>query len=173
MNADGTVVDASGNRYRVGDGFLMQVPSSETTNALTNLGEANQLSNNNVLSNFSSNPAPGFSGVYNPETGQFIAYPSGNTLMADGSVPTNLVDQFGGHGPVNQTLSDLLNVAPTSNFGFSFTVESDNTISMGFNSRTVNPFNPLGDGTRTVPSVYQQQIINTVQNATGLPVTTR
>jgi hypothetical protein len=108
--------------------------------------------------------------VYNPESGRFLAYPSGETLMADGTTPMNLVDRYGGHGPVNNAFSQLLGVEPTSNFGFSFTVETDSTISLGFNSRTVNPYNPLGNGTRTVPIEYQQQIINAVQDATGLPV---
>ncbi|HSC76234.1 MAG TPA: hypothetical protein VLB90_08365 [Pseudomonadales bacterium] len=143
------------------------VGRSETANALSNLGEAYPINNGNVLKDFA--PQPGFSAVYNPESGRFLAYPSGETLMADGAVPTNLVDQFGGHAPVNESFSKLLGVEPTSNFGFSFTVESDG-ISMGFNSGMVNPRNPLGNGTRAVPVEYQQQIIDAVQNATGITV---
>jgi hypothetical protein len=90
--------------------------------------------------------------------------------MADGSVPTNLVDQRGGHFGVNAAFSELLGVERTSNFGFSFTVESDETISMGFNSGMVNPYNPLSMGSRTVPTAYQQAIMDAVQNATGIPV---
>lgn len=90
--------------------------------------------------------------------------------MADGSVPANLVSQYGGHQAVNDAFSQLLGVKPTSNFGFSFTVEADGALSMGFNSGMINPYNPLGNGTRLVQLTYQHQITDAVRNATGMVV---
>lgn len=80
------------------------------------------------------------------------------------------MSQFGGHADVNKAFSALLGVKPTSNFGFSFTVEADGKIAMGFNSGMPNPHNPLGNGTRTVPPEFQSKIINAVENATCKPV---
>jgi len=142
--------------------------TSETTGALTNLGDANAVTNGSMLNKFG--PKPGFSGVYNPESGRFLAYPSGETVMADGSKPVNLVEQFGGHRAVNQTLSDLLDVNPRSNLGFSFVTESDGTVSIGFNSGSVNINSLAGNGTRTVPLQYQQPIADALQKAMGLKV---
>jgi hypothetical protein len=142
--------------------------TSETTGALSNLGDANAVTNGSMLNGFG--PKPGFSGIYNPESGRFLAYPSGETVMADGSKPVNLVDQFGGHRAVNQTLSDLLDVNPRSNLGFSFVAESDGTVSIGFNSGSVNINSLAGNGTRTVPLQYQQPIADALQKAMGLKV---
>jgi hypothetical protein len=138
--------------------------TGETTNAFSNIGVGYSANNATALRDFP--PGSGFSGVFNPGTGQFLAYPSGDTRLADGSVPANIVRQYGGHGQVNAVFSRLLRVDPTTNLGFVMTLESDGTISMRFRSRSVNLANPSFQGD-VVPRAQQEQIKRAIEAATG------
>jgi hypothetical protein len=60
----------------------------------------------------------GFSGAYDPKSGKFLAYPSGNTRLKDGSIPENLVDRMGGHKATNEALSGVLGEHTSNRLGF-------------------------------------------------------
>jgi hypothetical protein len=141
--------------------------SSELTNSFSNLGEGFSQDNAAALQEFG--PGSAFSGIYSPETGRFLAYPSEGTLLADGTVPENLVPRRGGHMLVNAAFSDLVGMDPTSNVGFTLFREQDGTISIEWLSRSVNGRNPSFDGV-VVPESLRPQIIEAIKTATGLNV---
>ena len=88
----------------------------------------------NALNVEAYGPGAGFSGAFNPETGDFLAYPSGDdTVLANGEAPSNLVPQYGGHAAVDQALSSLTG-SSVPNLGFSVTVGEDGSLSVGFRS---------------------------------------
>jgi RHS repeat-associated protein len=154
-----------------GPGPVLCSPSepaaSEGTNALTNLGEGISAKNAETLGQFP--PGSAFSGVANPESGQFLAYPSGGTRLLSGEDPTNLVPRNGGHAMVNSQFSQLTGTAPTTNVGYTIFVNQDGSISFGWRSGSVNGPNPSFPGD-TVPEQMRPQIIGPIQQATGMPV---
>ena len=141
---------------------------SEIANSFSNLGGGFAENNATALNEFPEGSA--FSGVYNPEQGRFLAYPSGETLLADGSVPLNRVPQQRGHAIVNDVFSQLLGVNPTSNVGFTLFREGDGSFSIEWLSRSVNGPNPSFLGP-VVPEAMRPQVISAIENATGRTVT--
>jgi hypothetical protein len=140
---------------------------SELSNAFSNLGGGFAEGNAAALNEFPSGSA--FSGVYNPETGRFLAYPSEGTLLADGGVPANIVPRRGGHSIVNDVFSDLIGADPTSNVGFTLFREPDGTFSVEWLSRSVNGPNPSFVG-NVVPESLRPQVISSIETATGRTV---
>jgi uncharacterized delta-60 repeat protein/RHS repeat-associated protein len=152
---------------------LSQAPAvgaSEGTNAITNLGEGISAKNASTLSDFG--PGSVFSGVYNPDTGQFLAYPSGESALANGEAPINLVPRAGGHGIVNAQFSNLTGVAPTTNLGYTLFLEEDGSITVSWRSGSVNGVNPSFQGD-LVPVSLRPQIMETISKATGRVVRSR
>ena len=133
------------------------VVESGTANAITTLGSAGAA----TLEEVGSESA--FSGVYNPESGELLAYPSGNTRLLSGEVPSNLVPRRGGHAVVNAEFSRLTGVAPTANVGFTVFVEEDASLSVDWLSRSVNGPNPSFSGV-TVPESMRPDIIEILSN---------
>lgn len=129
----------------------------------------------NALSNLTSDNAATllrfgegarFAAVYNPTTGRFLAYPSGDTLLRDGAVPANRVPRNLGHLEVDNVLSETLDVDPMRNLGFTATMKGDGGFGIGWLSRSVNGRNPSFEGNQ-VPFMMMDPIISTFSRATG------
>lgn len=118
----------------------------------------------NRLEEFGS--GAGFSGVFDVETGKWLAYPSGETRPANGGVPLNVVEQFGGHADVNTVLSQILDNTSRNRLGFSMTLDESVSFAVRFNSGTINLANPFVRN-RTVPEGMRQQILDAITKATG------
>ncbi len=116
---------------------------------------------------YTPGPNTGFSGVFDPATNSMLVRPSGNTLLSDGTVPLGRVGQAGGHGVLNRELAQAANVDSTNTLGFVLIYEVENTVSIRWNSGSVNI--PNYD-VRAVPAQYRQQIIDAIQQATGYQV---
>lgn len=140
------------------------VGTSELGNALSGLG-ANPLGRNiNSLEEFGS--GAGFSGVYDVQSGKWLAYPSGETRLLNGNTPLNLVPQYQGHVQVNQALSELLGYTSDNRLGYSMLLDDEGNFQMGWNSNTVNTPNPNFPG-RTVPESMRQQVLDAIMQTTG------
>jgi hypothetical protein len=129
----------------------------------------------NALSNFKADSAvtvkdfgegAGFSGVYNHESGKFLAYPSGQTVLRSGEAPANLVDRYGGHHDVNQVLSRTLGVENRANVGFVAVMKGDGSFGFRWTSRSVNGANPSFTGVQ-VPEHMRAPIMDAFTRATG------
>jgi hypothetical protein len=59
------------------------------------------------------------------ESGKFVAFPSGDTLLRSGEVPVNRVERYAGHFDVNHVLSETLGVDRDSNVGFVAVMKGD------------------------------------------------
>jgi hypothetical protein len=111
----------------------------------------------------------GFSGVYDPVTGHFIIHPSGDTLLNDGTVPVDLVSQYGGHAEINQQLANQ-GIDPSGTVGFTVFYDGPGQLSVSWNSGSVNSVN---FGNRAAPIEYRQGIIDALHNSTGYTVISR
>ncbi|MFW6721073.1 RHS repeat-associated core domain-containing protein [Streptomyces sp. MAR4 CNY-716] len=96
----------------------------------------------------------GFSGVYDPATGNLEARLSGG--------PNALVDRAGGHGQINREVFD----ASGDSVGF-VAIRREDFVEMRWNSYSVNYVN-FGD--RAAPMEFRQPIMDTIGRMTGLPV---
>ncbi len=106
----------------------------------------------------------GFSGAYETVTGDLAALPSGETRLADGTEPPNLVEQFQGHDVVAQTLEREVGSTRENLRGFYFTISNDGTtITMGWNSGTLNP-------NRAMPEEFRADISAIIAEQTVLMV---
>jgi hypothetical protein len=128
------------------------------------LGSNPVVRNINRLDEFGS--GAGFSGVLDVESGKFLAYASGETKLASGAVPNNLVGQFGGHADVNASLSQILGNTSSNRLGFSMTLDDAGNFAVRYNSGMINPANP-NVLSRTVPEGMRQQILDAISKATG------
>jgi hypothetical protein len=108
----------------------------------------------------------GFSGVYNHDTGKFLAYPSGDTVLRSGDTPANRVERYGGHYDVNQVLSRTLDVDPSTNVGFAAVMKDDGSFGFRWTSRSVNGLNPSFEGVQ-VPEHMRGPIMDAFTRATG------
>jgi hypothetical protein len=140
------------------------IGSSELGNALSGLGTNPLVRNLNSLEEFGT--GAGFSGVFDEASGQWLAYPSGSTLLTNGRVPANLVQQFGGHVDVNAALSELLGSSTNRRLGFSMQLDDAGGFAVRWNSGQINIPNPTFPG-RTVPENLRQQILDAIQSTTG------
>jgi hypothetical protein len=129
----------------------------------------------NALSNLKADSAvtardfgegSGFSGVYNHDSGKFIAYPSGVTTLRSGEVPVNRVGRYGGHYEVNEALSRTLDVNPDTNVGFVAVMKDDGSFGFRWTSRSVNGYNPSFEGVQ-VPEHMRGPIMDAFTRATG------
>jgi hypothetical protein len=108
----------------------------------------------------------GFSGVYNHESGKFLAFPSGDTLLRSGEVPVNRVERYGGHSDVNHVLSETLDVDRDSNVGFVAVMKGDGSFGFRWTSRSVNQYNPSFEGIQ-VPEHMRGPIMDAFARTTG------
>lgn len=145
-------------------------PKSEVTNAFSSLGRNFSSKNLNTLDEFGSGAA--FSGVYNPQSGKFLAYASGETRLATGGVPGNLVPRRGGHAAVNRQFSEILGVSRGDNVGFTMFLDDAGDISVDWLSRSVNGMNRSFDGV-VVPQSMRQSILDSISTSTGRGVRSR
>ena len=111
----------------------------------------------------------GFSGVFDPETGHFIIRPSGDTLLKDGTVPTDLVSQYGGHGTVNSQLAEQ-GIDTSGTVGFTVFYDSPGQLSVAWNSGSVNGVN---FNSYEAPVEYRQAIMDSLERSTGYNVVSR
>ena len=122
------------------------------------------------FNDYNPSATTGFSGVFDPVTDNFLIRPSGDTLLKSGEIPIGRVNQFGGHGTLNNELSQTLGVDPSKTLGFSVFYDTPGQLSISWNSGSVNFQNY---SVRAVPEQYRQQIIGAIQKATGLQVKPR
>lgn len=71
----------------------------------------------------------------------FIARPSGETTLLDGTIPDNLVPRNGGHLHVNRDLDMLLGVSD-NRLGFTIISQADGTLGVTWRSEGINMRNP-------------------------------
>ena len=141
----------------------IRVGKTEISNALSDLGKNAFLRNLNQLDEFGS--GAGFSGVIDVESGKFLAYASGETKLANGAVPLNLVEQFAGHQQVNGALSGVLVKTSPNRLGFSMVLDAQGNFAVRFNS-LINSANP-NVLARTVPESMRQQILDAISKSTS------
>ncbi|ONM50609.1 hypothetical protein [Nocardia donostiensis] len=137
------------------------IPPATLENSLTNLAPGS----NERLSRFG--PGNGFSGVYHPESGKILAYPSGDTRYIDsGERPANLLTRFGGHADVNDIFCDLTGFNHRDNVGFVALLRDDGSLGCRWNSASVNGENPSFPGT-AVPDEIRPGLMKALQESTG------
>jgi len=106
----------------------------------------------------------GFSGVYDPETGGVLAYPSSTTRLRSGAEPPTLLPRNGGHGDVNDFLAEATDrVTDGSTLGFTMFLRENGTIEVEWFSRMANSRFP---GSR-VPEAQRARILEAITAATG------
>lgn len=149
---------------------------SELTNSITNLGDDFVSHNSSVMGDFSPTPNPTrsnhtiFSGVYDPETQTFITKPSGNTKLANGDVPEDLVPPRGGHGRVQRVLSQVNRDIDTSKtIGYTIYYKTPGELDIAFFSRGVN-FRNYRNLRGLAPENLQQEFVKILEETTGLKV---
>ncbi|MBX2798630.1 MAG: hypothetical protein KTR31_13195 [Myxococcales bacterium] len=112
------------------------------------------------------NDGAGFSGAYDPATGDWVALASGNASLKSGD-RISTVSQYGGHGAAR---NDLVSRSGTSNtrafVGFVLIWKGDH-IQIRWNSRTINQTN---FGNRTAPMEHRQAIMDAIKADSGLDV---
>jgi hypothetical protein len=70
------------------------------------------------ISDYAPSNTTAFSGAYDPETGRILMRPSGETTLANGAYPKDLVLRAGGHGTVNQQLVQKFGGDVSRNYAF-------------------------------------------------------
>jgi hypothetical protein len=129
----------------------------ENVNSISNMGTRSSVVNTESLA--TAAPGQGFSGVYEPRTGQFTAYPSVDDPLAPGA-PVNAVDRYGGHGDTNASTFG----SSSTTVGFVAIPQEDGSILMKWNSASVNLRN---FGSRAAPMEYRQGIMDAIAASTG------
>jgi RHS repeat-associated protein len=114
------------------------------------------------------NPGSGFSGAYNPATGQWVALASGEATTLTSGKPVQTVPLLGGHAAAEGALVERTGITDTSgNVGFALVWEGNNTVRLRWNSTTINTRN-FGD--RAAPATYRAEIRQAVERDTGFKV---
>ena len=108
----------------------------------------------------------GFSGVYNPASGRFLAYPSGNAQWKTGAIAANTVGRIRGHATVNERFCDTTFDNETDNVGFVAVLTKNGSFSFTWRSRSVNGENPSFEGD-LVPEELRQPIVDAFTRAIG------
>lgn len=112
-------------------------------------------------------PGSGFSGVYDPSSGQWIALASGDASLLTGK-EIQTVSQYGGHAAAERALVEKTGAsAMNENVGFVVIWEGDNVVRIRWNSRSINARN-FGD--RAAPLRFRKAIRDVVQRDTGCRV---
>jgi hypothetical protein len=102
----------------------------------------------------------GFSGAYDVKTGRFQALPSGDTRLATGEVPPNLVVRNGGHGDASELLTAVQGAADSGeHMGFTMVLREDGSILVKWKSGQLQGGN--------VPVRYRQAILDAIAKVTG------
>jgi hypothetical protein len=104
----------------------------------------------------------GFSGAYDPNTGDWVAVASGDAALTnpDPSNPITTVNQFGGH---REAEANLPGGKGPDNVGFVIVYDGNGEAEVRWNSRTINARN-FG-GNRTAPDTHRQAIIDAIQKS--------
>jgi hypothetical protein len=112
-------------------------------------------------------PKSGFSGAYNPASGQWVAVASGDASLISGR-PIQTVPVLGGHATAEAALIQRTGVADVSqNVGFVVIWEGNGTVRVTWNSGTINLRN-FGD--RAAPAAMRPAIRRAIENTTGCRV---
>jgi hypothetical protein len=164
--AIGTLAGAGGGAAARGRG---PAAINEGQNSISNIGDGFSARNAAAMADFG--PGTAFSGVYDPTTGRFSAYPSVDDPWADGA-PVNSVPRYGGHSDIRSRLERLpdLRIDPDRLVAFTTFLEPDGSFSIGWRSRGVNGSNY---GSIDAPEQFRQQIIDALSAATGRRVWSR
>ncbi|SEG43205.1 hypothetical protein SAMN04489712_105184 [Thermomonospora echinospora] len=146
------------------------IPQSEARGALTNLGRyaglrrwMRRASGGLNLDDYA--PGSGFSGVYDPESGTFLARPSGGTVRRDGQ-RTFTVPRRGGHGMLSEQLRRATKGDPKKHVGFTILIGKDGALRVEWFSRGVNGRNPSFRGSH-VPEHLRESILDAIRETTG------
>lgn len=110
----------------------------------------------------------GFSGAFNIKTGEFSILPSGSTKLKNGALPTDIVDQFGGHGQLGEKLAKLTGGSVDDMAGFTLVSQGKNAFEIRWNSASLNTRNGVGGAggaSNSLALEYRQNIINALQAA--------
>lgn len=137
----------------------------ETENSLSNLEDA-VVRNPETLRSVRTGDA--FSGVYRPESGKFLSYHSVDDPLEPGA-PVNAVHRYGGHGDIDDRLTDILGTRSDQSIGFTMFAEPDG-FSVGWRSRSVNRANY---GTIEAPERFREPLMRGISQATGRRVWSR
>jgi RHS repeat-associated protein len=124
----------------------------------------------NTLDLTNYRPGSAFSGVYDPATETFLVRPSGDTVLADGSVPIGRVHRRGGHGVINNELARSAGADPSRTVGFTVFYESARKLSVEWRSGSVNFSNHRDP---EAPAQFRQSIMDALRAATGFEVRSR
>jgi hypothetical protein len=111
-----------------------------------------------------------FSGVFDPVKTNWLALPSGNTILASGEKPSSLVERYGGHNDVNEQFGQLSGADTSKTLGFLLFYDSRTDMSISWNCGSINFVNYQN---RAVPEEFRQSIIDTIRASTGLNVKSR
>jgi hypothetical protein len=151
------------NADEAADGAVDTARRVREDTTLTNVGA--DIAAPDVLAKYE--PGAGFSGAYNPATGEWVALASGDARFVDGR-PAPTVPQFGGHAAAERSLSQRTGITDVSeNVGFVLVWQGDNTVQIRWNSGTINARN-FGD--RAAPQQHRQAIVDAVARTTGAVV---
>jgi hypothetical protein len=106
-------------------------------------------------------PGSGFSGAFNPDTGDWVAVASGDAALSnpDPNDPITTVPQFGGH---REAENNLPSGRDRTNVGFVIVYNGDGEAEVRWNSRTINQRN-FGD--RTAPDTHRKAIVDAIQKS--------
>lgn len=110
-----------------------------------------------------------FSGVFNPESERFLAYPSSLTPRVDGKWPSRYIPRNGGHDKVNMAFCRLMGNILLRNVAFTIKIRPDGSLACSWLSRSVNGMNRTFRGDK-VPRSMREGIMKVLSKATGREV---
>lgn len=143
---------------RHGRNLFAAKAGSETAGGLTNIGRGSARGAG-FFDDFS--PGQGFSGVYDEATGSMLALPS----QYGGNLPAGFVPARGGHGVVNQRLTQAIGSPGGQRAGFTAILETDGSLQVQWLSRSVN-----GAATPYVPDAVRPGILDALARTSGRTV---
>jgi hypothetical protein len=149
---------------QLGDDYESKL-REHTRDSLTNLGLHYKEANAHTLAHLGGK-SPGFAGIIDPETEEFLLFPSGTTTVG-GVTPSNSVPaRGGGHAIVNRKFSELKGLSRDSRttYGFTVLVNQDGSLYFKWRSGSVNEVN---HGHEAIPGYERLRVKRAVEQATG------
>ena len=137
---------------------------SEKIGGFHNFGSKTRAHNKIILDSYPENS--GFSGVYDVETGGFVALPSGDTRLLNRVIPASRVSRTQGHKAVDSVLSNALGVGSENRLGFFMKIDASGKFQVSWKSTSINGSNPNFTG-RVVPESSRPSILHVIKEATG------
>ena len=165
--ADGTTgrVWLKWNVYKTQEMYNLTVDTAHTFF----VGESQWLVHNSCgidLGDFSPSNKTVFSGAFDPDSGNLLLKPSGDTLLANGSKPPR-VNRTGGHQDVAEMLRNEFGVPAKNPMGFTVFYEKLNSVRVDWISG-LNRY--YGGGDRLLPVQYRKTIIDKLKQGLNVLV---